>query len=419
MKIKVKEMPFDEVQALPPRPHKKPQKQSKALKNIVNLYASLDLKKVNFTYSEENMECVSKEEPCLYLMNHSCFTDLLIAFKLIDRPFNIICTQDGFVGKENLLRKLGCIPTRKFVNDPTLIRDMIYTVKKLNSSILMYPEASYTFDGTATPLPESLGKCIKHLGVPVVMIRTFGAFLRDPLYNNLQLRNTNISAKMSVIISKEQTKTLSADEINEKLRENFTFDNFRYQQENNIKITEDFRADCLNRVLYKCPHCMAEGEMEGKGTTITCKKCGKTYELTETGFLECKNGESKFTHVPDWYAWERECVKEEIENGTYEIKTDVDIYMLHDFSCIYKVGTGVLSHNENGLNLVGCDGKLQYNQKPTASYSLYSDYYWYEIGDMICIGDTKQTFYCFPKTQKDIVAKARLGAEELYKIKQK
>ena len=25
--------------------------------------------------------------------------------------------------------------------------------------ILMYPEASYSFDGTATPLPESLGKC--------------------------------------------------------------------------------------------------------------------------------------------------------------------------------------------------------------------------------------------------------------------
>ena len=43
----------------------------------------------------------------------------------------------------------------------------------------MYPEASYSFDGTATPLPDSLGKCVKLLNIPVVMIKTYGAFARD------------------------------------------------------------------------------------------------------------------------------------------------------------------------------------------------------------------------------------------------
>jgi hypothetical protein len=37
-------------------------------------------------------------------------------------------------------------------------------LRKQDSSVLMLPEASYSFDGTATPLPESLGKCIKLLG---------------------------------------------------------------------------------------------------------------------------------------------------------------------------------------------------------------------------------------------------------------
>lgn len=417
MKIKVKEIPFEQAEKLPHRPHKKPQKQNTFLRNIVNMYASVDLKKVNFTFESEHLDSISKDEPCLYLMNHSCFTDLLIAFKLISpKPFNIICTQDGFVGKEWLLRALGCIPTRKFVNDPTLIRDILYTVRKLNSSILMYPEASYTFDGTATPLPESLGKCIKHLGISVVMIRTYGAFLRDPLYNNLQLRKTDISAKMSVIISKDEAKTLSTDDINNILKENFTFDNLRWQQKNGVRITEKFRADCLNRVLYKCPHCDVEGQMLGKGISITCQNCGKTYTLKEDGYLQCENGNGRFNHIPDWFAWERDCVREEIVSGKYELKTDVDIYMLKDFSCIYKVGSGTLIHNLDGFTLTGCGGRLQYRQKPTASYSLYSDYYWYEIGDMICIGDTKNTYYCFPKEKGDIVAKARLAAEELYKL---
>ncbi len=89
---------------------------------------------------------------------------------------DIVCTTDGFVGKNRLMRIIGCIPAKKFMSDVTLVRDMIYAVRELKSSVLMYPEASCSFDGTQTPLPESLGKCLKLLKVPVVMIRTHGAF---------------------------------------------------------------------------------------------------------------------------------------------------------------------------------------------------------------------------------------------------
>ena len=68
--------------------------------------------------------------------------------------------------------------------------------------------------------------------------------------------------------------------------------------------------------------------------------------------------------------------------------------------------------------LDGCEGKLHYEQKPKASYSLYSDYYWYEIGDMICIGDMKTLYYCFPKESGDLAAKARIATEEIFKMVQ-
>jgi hypothetical protein len=67
--------------------------------------------------------------------------------------------------------------------------------------------------------------------------------------------------------------------------------------------------------------------------------------------------------------------------------------------------------------LTGCDGKLNYTQKPLASYTLNADFYWYEIGDVISIGNQSELYYCFPKDQKTPVAKARLATEELYKIK--
>ena len=250
------------------------------------------------------------------------------------------------------------------------------TLKELKTTVVMYPEAGYSFDGTATTLPDTLGGLLKLLKVPVVTIITRGAFSREPLYNMLRHRKVDISADVTYLLSPDQIKEMSADELNAVINEAFSFDNFKWQQENNIVINEDFRADGLQRVLFKCPHCLAEGQNVGKGVTLTCKECGKTYELTELGALKAVDGESAFTHVPDWYAWERACVREEIERGEYLLDVDVDVYMLVDYKGLYRVGEGHLVHNAEGFRLTGCGGELDYSQSPISSYSLNADYFW-------------------------------------------
>ena len=102
------------------------------------------------------MEKLGSKEPCLILMNHSSFIDMQIAANyLYPHPFSTVCTTDAYMGKAWLMRSIGCIPTQKFVSDLTLIKDISYALKELRSSVLMYPEAMYSFDGTASPLPES------------------------------------------------------------------------------------------------------------------------------------------------------------------------------------------------------------------------------------------------------------------------
>ena len=416
MKIKVVDMTYEQALSQPSAKHCPPQKPSLAFRDLLRVASVPDLRATHFRCEKRGMEQLADDEPCLILMNHSCFLDLEIAETVLyPRPFNIVCTSDGFVGKEALMRSIGCIPTSKFCSDAALVRDMLYCVRKLKTSILLYPEASYSFDGTATPLPESIGKCVKALGVPVVMLRTYGAFARDPLYNGLQKRRVDVSAELKYLLSPAEIAQETVGTINERIFAEFTFDNFRWQQENHISVSEPFRADGLNRVLYKCPHCHTEGEMEGKGTTLVCHHCDKAYHLTEFGALEALDGEAAFTHVPDWYAWERRCVREELENGTYQLDIPVRICMMVNTKHICRVGEGRLHHDVNGFHLTGCGGKLDYFQKPTASYSLYADYFWYEIGDMLCIGDHKILYYCFPQGGGDVVAKTRLAAEELYR----
>ena len=425
MKTVVKEVSYEKVMELPSRKLQNPVKPALFWRALIKTLAKKDLKETNFKCNYFGMEKLGRKEPCLVLMNHSCFMDLEIAETVLyPRPLNIICTSDGFVGKNWLMRQIGCIPTNKFIADFVMVKNMKYALETLHDSVLMYPEASYSFDGTATPLPKTLGRCLKLLNVPVIMIRTYGAFARNPLYNNLQIRKVDVSADVKYLLSPEEIQQKSVDELNEILKREFTFDNWKWQQENNVIINEPFRADCLNRVLYKCSFCGDETSMLGQGTQLHCRHCGAKWELSEKGFLELlsagqtteKETQKLFNHVPDWYKWQREEVRREIENGSYLIDVDVDIYMMVDTKAIYKVGNGRLKHSCNGFVLDGCDGKLHYEQKPKASYSLYSDYYWYEIGDMICIGDMKVLYYCFPKGAGDVVAKARIATEELFNL---
>ncbi len=418
MKIKVINKTYSEVMALPEPKKEKPKKINLFFRALVKTLSHINLKGNSMNYNEIGMEKLGKREPCLVLMNHSSFIDLQIAADyLYPRPFSTVCTTDAFVGKSWLMKQIGCIPTQKFVSDISLIKDISYALNKLKSTVVMYPEAGYSFDGTATTLPDSLGGLLKLLKVPVVTIITHGAFSREPLYNMLRHRQVDICADVTYLLSPEQIKEKSAEELNSIINEVFSFDNFKWQQENGIKISEDFRADGLERVLYKCPHCLAEGQNIGKGIHLRCGSCGRTYELTELGFLKSTDGDEAFTHVPDWYAWERSCVKAEIERGEYLLDTDVDVYMLVDTKGLYRVGEGRLIHNSDGFRLTGCGGELDYSQSSLSSYSLNADYFWYEIGDVISIGNKKHLFYCFPKNSKVIVAKARLAAEELYKLR--
>ena len=417
MKIKIKELSYDEVLKLPRLKHKKPLMPSRFLATVVRIVSASTLKKIKFSYTSERMELVGKQ-PCLILMNHSSFTDMKLAFGIFyPRRMGIVTSVDamsGILGK--LMRLLGCTPTHKYVSDISLISDIKYMLKHNKTSVLMYPEAGYSFDGRTTTLPRGLGVLMKRLDVPVVTVITQGAFHRDPLYNMLQIRDVKVSAHVKCIATPEEIKEKSVDELDALLDEAFSFDNFAWQRDNKISIDVPFRADGLHRILYKCPHCGAENQMEGKGIHLTCNACGKKWKMDKYGQLSAIDAETEFAHIPDWYTWQRECVRKELENGTYLLDEDVDIIIQVNLDYVCKIGSGRLTHDMNGFHLVGADGKLDYSQSAVFSHTLYSDYYWYEVGDVIGIGDNEFSYFCFPKRNIS-VTKARLATEELYKMK--
>ena len=417
MKIKNTLRDYDEVMAIEPHKHYKPKKTNIFWQTLTKLISQPALIKNHFKCKKIGMEKLGKDEQALILMNHSGFTDFEIAYSMLyPRKFNTVAAYETFMGLEWLMKQIGCFATRKYTADLQLIRDIKYCMQENKSSVLMFPEAVYTLDGTCVTLPSSLAKFVKMLGAPLCTLITNGVYLHNPAYGFVKDRDVPIYAELRYVLSPEQIKSMSVDEIQAVIDREFSFDDFRWQKENKIVIDEDFRADGLHTILYKCPHCKAEGKMEGKGIHLTCHECGKKWELTELGYLKATEGEDYFDHVPDWYRWERECVRQEIIDGTYGYDLPCEIMAIVNTKSMYNIGEGRIAHNTEGFHLTGCGGKLDYHQSAKSAYTCEAIPYWYQIDDVIGFGNNNIFYYAFPKEHKEVVCKTKLAAEEMFKI---
>ena len=74
MKIKTMRRTYDEVMALPRPKHTKPWKPTLLFRTVMRIASAPDLWATHFTYTRDKKS--EPKEPCLILMNHSCFIDL-------------------------------------------------------------------------------------------------------------------------------------------------------------------------------------------------------------------------------------------------------------------------------------------------------------------------------------------------------
>jgi hypothetical protein len=361
---------------------------------------------------KHNMDGI--EGSYLMLCNHNSFVDFKVATRAIfPRRANYIVAVDGFIGRESIMQKVGCFMKRKFDSDPIIARQIRHSLMKNKVVCQVYPEARYSLVGTQSVLPDSLGKLAKLMKVPVVTLISHGHHLRQPFWN-LKKRKVRGTSDLKQIITAEEIAELSVDEINRRIREAFVYDDYKYQLESNIKIKEDFRAEGLHKPLYICPHCHTEHAMDSKGTKLWCKNCKETYEMDELGRLSNEN-DSKFSHIPDWFEWQREKVREELLSGKYRVELDVNVDLLQNSDGFYRIGQGKIIHDYDGFHLEVDD--LVVDKAVQETFGLHVEYDYFGRGDGISFSKNDDTFYMYPVKQDFNVTKLHFAVEELYNIK--
>ena len=364
-----------------------------------------------------NMENI--KPPYLLLCNHNAFMDFKVATKAIfPHRANYVVAIDGFWKREWLLRLIGCICKRKFTNDISLVRQLKRVTDRGNIAVI-YPEARYSLCGTTAILPESLGKLAKILKVPVVTLICHGHHVNSPFWNLPDHKVRGTEATMKCLFTPEQLASLNHKEIIDGICKEFEYDDFKWQKENNIHIKYKDRAKGLHKVLYKCPACNTEYKMSSEGITLRCNHCGKEWEMTELGELRAKTGTTDFSHIPDWYEWERAEVRKEIEAGTYYWSGQAQVDALPNADRYIDIGMATFTHDMTGFTLKGEYQGEPYEVKlPAASqYSVHIEYdYLGKKTDCVDLNTINDTLYTYPVGTDFSVTKMSLATEELYKF---
>ena len=199
----------------------------------------------------------------------------------------------------------------------------------------------------------------------------------------------------------------------------FQYDDYAWQKKRNIRTTYPKRAEGLHKVLYQCPSCGTEFRMSTEGCQIRCDACGKSWTMSETGELSADKGATEFSHIPDWYEWERMNVRKEVEEGRYDSgNMPVRVESLPNAKKFIHLGEGFMKHDMNGFYVHGTDtdGDPFEMTKPVSSlYSCHIEYeYLGKYGDCVDLNTLEDTWYIYPYNCEFSVTKMALATEELY-----
>lgn len=358
--------------------------------------------------------------PFLVLGTHHAFMDFIVS-PLAVFPYraNYVSELEGFENYgEWLYRQAGCLGTRKFVNDIALIKN-IKRVMERKGILVLYPEARYANVGTSSALPESVGKLAKYLDVPLVTLNMRGNYLQSPIWNLTKRREVLLDATVTQLYTRGELRKASVDEINAQIAEFLSYDEYEYQYKMKMAITYPKRAEGIEMPLYRCPGCGAEFEMRTSGAEISCGKCGAKRIMTEYGRMVRPDGsEDCFSHIPDWYEWERECVKKEIDCGAYGLDMRVRIESLPNAVNFIDLGEGRLVHNENGFKLIfrdyGDTEEKTLSFAPLTMTSVHTEYDYRGKGQCITLSTLDNTYFIYPLEKGFNATKIQFAAEYLY-----
>lgn len=367
----------------------------------------------------KRINCEGLKPPYLVIATHSSFVDFPMVNRCTKHRCTWVVSVEEFVGRNYVMRSIGGIYKHKFTNEPSVVRNVAYSIKKMNTTCTFFPEARFSLIGKTEPIDKALGKLAKLCKCPVVVIVMHGNFIRSPQWCKRPYRKVPLVAEMKQVATLEEVQILSAEEIQSRIEQAFVYNDYHWQLENKIKVDSPKRAHNIHRVLYQCPSCGEEFTTDSKDTKIWCKHCGKSWTMDEYGRLLADDGKDIYTDPTEWYDYQAANVKKEVEAGTYRFEDDVYVEKLVSFSgkgFVRFPEVAHLVHDENGFTVKGVHDGQSYtlHRDAISMSSVHIEYDFKGRGDAFDLFDGKDTYWIYPINKPNPLTKLHFAQIALY-----
>lgn len=293
--------------------------------------------------------------PCVILSNHTSNQDYKMEISATyPRRVNFVGTYHWFTFKKLgfWLRAIGAIPKYQFAPDMACMKKMRYVLDNNKGMVYIAPEGTIYGEGRLGLISPSIAKTLKIFSKDVYGSRIQGAGLGNAKWA-LHPYKGYTEIETHLILTKEELKKLSIDEIMERITSYLEYDEFEFQKKHNILIKGDEKALGFDTMFYKCPCCGKEFTLTAKGNEIKCTNCGTTSTINDD-YSFSWSGEKYFENYGEWYRWQLEKAKEEIENPNFKMEEEVE-YGIDEkgIDNYVKIGKGVMTLTHDGWTYKG------------------------------------------------------------------
>jgi 1-acyl-sn-glycerol-3-phosphate acyltransferase len=266
--------------------------------------------------------------PYLVLAGHSSWLDYLIT------GASMFPVRMNYVGAYNFFRDrllnsvfglLGVIPRRQFTSDLSSIMMMKYCVDN-KRVVAIFPHGCLSNEGRPGGFAGiGIAKLIKFLRVPVVVIKTDGAYLTRPRWSR-KARRGRIESKIIPILTIEEIDALSNRQIYGMVTRAIDFDDYKWQRQRMIPYKGKNPAQGADFVLYRCPKCHNEFTLRTKESRMFCTMCGNAVRMNRYLLFEPESEDTVyFDGIDRWYDFQKDCLDMEIDSPDFELTSPTEL----------------------------------------------------------------------------------------------
>ena len=260
------------------------------------------------------------EGPYIYLSEHHSALDAVALYR-IDPDNNMVGVINEYLFRlpvfGKLLRKSGQIPKKLFYPDFICVKNILKAIRR-GQPVAIFPEARLSTDGGPSFVNDNIAGLCQKMRVPLVLVEIRNNYFLSPKWRKGIFRGV-CEVEVKRILMPEEMEEMSREALADVIRRNLSYNEFS-------RTISEFRspkkAQGLEGILYMCPHCRTLYQNVSRGNTLTCRHCGKQYEIGP----DYRFTDEEIPTIYDYYQKIKEIEQESLADVSLDIPVDVKIY---------------------------------------------------------------------------------------------